>query len=235
MARVERSVTVEAPVREVYDTWTQFEQFPEFMSSVDRIQQLDDKRLRWHVDVGGRALTFDTEITEQIPDARIAWRSTTEPVHSGAVDFHRLDDRRTEVDVLMEVAPEGIAAVVPGAEAVAETRLEHVVDGDLRRFKDVVERRGPSARGWRGEIRPTASGETMTMLDKVATGLVTVGALNWGLVGLARLDLVGRLLARRSFGQTNGRSRLVYGLVGAAGLYSTVRFAMLARHNRARS
>lgn len=55
----------------------------------------------------------------------------------------------------------------------------------------------------------------MTVADKVALGLATIGALNWGLVGFFQFDLVATLLG----GPTAILSRIVYGLVGLAGLY----------------
>jgi uncharacterized membrane protein YuzA (DUF378 family) len=55
-------------------------------------------------------------------------------------------------------------------------------------------------------------------LDLLGLGLASVGALNWGLVGLFKLDLVATLVGL-SFGQVNTLSRVVYGLVGLAGLY----------------
>jgi uncharacterized membrane protein YuzA (DUF378 family) len=54
--------------------------------------------------------------------------------------------------------------------------------------------------------------------DAVALALTTVGALNWGLVGLFEFDLVATL-AGVEFGETNLASRVVYGLVGLSGLY----------------
>ena len=51
----------------------------------------------------------------------------------------------------------------------------------------------------------------------IARALVVIGGVNWGLVGLARFDLVATLTGN-SFGGTNAASRLVYGAVGAAAL-----------------
>jgi uncharacterized membrane protein len=73
MSNIERSIEVDVPVRTAYDQWTQFEQFPRFMEHVERIEQLDDTHVRWHVKVAGAERTFDTVITEQEPDQRIAW------------------------------------------------------------------------------------------------------------------------------------------------------------------
>ncbi|MEZ5102424.1 MAG: SRPBCC family protein [Thermoleophilia bacterium] len=225
MPRIEERVEVGVPVRTAYDQWTQFEQFPSFMDGVQEIEQLDDTHLHWKVRVAGQEREFDARITEQIPDARIAWKSVNGPKHAGAIDFHRVAPDRTELHLVMDVEPEGGTAKMAAAEGLVRER----VHGDLQRFKRMIESRGTQADGWRGEVRPEGSGEGMTKLDTAATALVTVGALNWGLVGLARFDLVGRLLAGAGFGRTSAASRVVYGLVGAAGAYSVARFALRAR------
>jgi uncharacterized membrane protein YuzA (DUF378 family) len=58
----------------------------------------------------------------------------------------------------------------------------------------------------------------MKLIDVVAAVLVVVGALNWGLVAVARFDLVAALFGL-SFGEVSGFTAVVYGLVGVAGLY----------------
>jgi uncharacterized membrane protein YuzA (DUF378 family) len=61
----------------------------------------------------------------------------------------------------------------------------------------------------------------MKGLNVVALVLVIVGALNWGLVALFEWDLVAEIFGE-SFGTTNTASRIVYGIVGLAGLYLAV-------------
>jgi uncharacterized membrane protein YuzA (DUF378 family) len=61
----------------------------------------------------------------------------------------------------------------------------------------------------------------MKVIDVVAAVLVIVGALNWGLVAVARFDLVAALFGL-SFGEVSGLTAVVYGLVGAAGLYQAL-------------
>jgi uncharacterized membrane protein YuzA (DUF378 family) len=61
----------------------------------------------------------------------------------------------------------------------------------------------------------------MKVIDVVAAVLVVVGALNWGLVAVARFDLVAALFGL-SFGEVSGLTAVVYGLVGVAGLYQTL-------------
>lgn len=60
----------------------------------------------------------------------------------------------------------------------------------------------------------------MRVIDVVAAVLVVVGALNWGLVAVAKFDLVAALFGL-SFGEVSAVTAAVYGLVGAGGLYQT--------------
>jgi uncharacterized protein len=61
----------------------------------------------------------------------------------------------------------------------------------------------------------------MKKIDLIAAVLVLVGALNWGLVAIAEFDLVATVFGME-FGETNVASRIVYGLVGLAGVYGVV-------------
>ena len=63
------------PLREVYNQWTQFEDFPRFMEGVLEVRQLDDKRLHWRAKVGGSEKEWEAEIVDQVPDRRIAWKN----------------------------------------------------------------------------------------------------------------------------------------------------------------
>jgi uncharacterized protein len=74
----------------------------------------------------------------------------------------------------------------------------------------------------------------MKKLDYVALALVIVGGLNWGLVGLAKFDLVAAIGGGLDFGQTNAFTRVVYGLVGLAAVYELLRLPVLARGGQLR-
>lgn len=148
MSQVEESIEVEVPVSTAYNQWTQFEEFPKFMETVDEIRQLDDTRLHWVVSAGGRREEFDAVITEQIPDTRIAWKSTDGPKHAGVVDFHKLSDDKTQVMVIMDTEAEGM--VEKAAEAVGLVKRQ--VRGDLERFKTMIEAQGEESGAWRGEV-----------------------------------------------------------------------------------
>ncbi len=148
MSQVEESIEVGVPVSTAYNQWTQFEEFPRFMDTVDEIRQIDDTRLHWVVSAGGRREEFDAVITEQIPDTRVAWTTTEGPKHAGVVNFHRLSDDRTQIMVVMDTEAETITDKAADALGLVSRRVR----GDLERFKEMIESRGTETGAWRGEI-----------------------------------------------------------------------------------
>jgi uncharacterized protein (TIGR02271 family) len=158
MSTVEKSIDVNVPVRTAYNQWTQFEDFPHFMEGVREVKQLDDKRLHWCTTIGGKDKEWDAEITEQLPDQRIAWRSLAGTHNAGVVTFHRLADHQTRVMVQMDYEPEGFLENV--GDWLGAT--SHRVEGDLERFKEFVEHRRHETGAWRGEIHQPAAHPAIT-------------------------------------------------------------------------
>ena len=148
MPRFEDSVEVNVPVRSAYDQWTQFEDFPRFMEGVKHVRQLDDKRLEWTADIAKQEKVWTAEITDQTPDTRVAWKSTSGAENAGAVMFKALDPGRTRVTLKMDADPEGIVETVGANLGFLERRVK----GDLERFKEFIESRGAPTGAWRGEI-----------------------------------------------------------------------------------
>jgi uncharacterized membrane protein len=150
MSTIERSIEVDVPVRTAYDQWTQFEDFPHFMDNVEKIEQLDDTHVRWHVSVAGADRTFETAITEQRPDERIAWTTLpdAESKHAGVVTFHRVDEGRTRVMLQMDLEPTGAAEKLGDAFGFTDRSVQ----SDLDNFKRFIEERGVETGAWRGEV-----------------------------------------------------------------------------------
>lgn len=153
MSTTTESVDVNRPIGMVYNQWTQFESFPEFMEGVERIEQKDDTHLHWVVKVGPVTREFDATVTEQHPEERVAWKSDSGPDHAGVVTFHRLDDDTTRITAQMDVDPEGFVENVGDKLGILKSR----VSGDLKRFKEFIESRPAETGGWRGDVsRPDA-------------------------------------------------------------------------------
>jgi uncharacterized membrane protein len=148
MASITESIDVQVPVRTAYDQWTQFEDFPRFMEGVQSVDQIDDAHLRWVAGAGGKQHAWTAEITEQRPDERIAWKSVEGHGNAGVVTFHRLGPDETRVTVQMEHETDGMMEELGSALGMDSRRVQ----GDLERFKELVESRGVETGAWRGEI-----------------------------------------------------------------------------------
>ncbi|WP_261566114.1 SRPBCC family protein [Frankia gtarii] len=156
---VQESIEVHVPIRTAYNQWTQFESFPNFMDGVESIAQLDNTHTHWKIKVGGQEREFDATITEQLPDERVAWKSTEGTTHAGVVTFHRLADDETRVTVQMDWKPEGLAEKAGAAVGLDDRRVK----ADLKRFKSFIEHRETETGSWRGEVpRPDATGPDAT-------------------------------------------------------------------------
>jgi uncharacterized membrane protein len=118
------------------------------MEGVERVEQLDDKTLRWTASVAGREKAWTAEITDQTPDVRVAWKSTEGAENAGAVLFQPTGSQKTQVTLRLDAEPEG--PVESAGDALGF--LQRRVHGDLERFKEHVERHGDEGEGWRGEI-----------------------------------------------------------------------------------
>jgi uncharacterized membrane protein len=150
MVQIIETVDVHVPVDIVYNQWTQFESFPQFLDEVESIVQLDDTHTRWAVKVGGAERTFDAEITEQHPDERVAWKSVGgDTEHAGVVTFHKLDELETRVTAQIDWEPEGLLEKVGSLVGAGS----HAVKKDLHNFKTFIEKRGEETGAWRGEVK----------------------------------------------------------------------------------
>ena len=125
------------------------------MEGIQSVQQLDDGHVKWVAEVRGETREWTTEITEQRPDEKIAWKTIGGEVkNDGIVTFEQLGNDQTRINVEMDVEGES------GTENVAGELLGVVktqVRGDLERFKQLIESRGEETGAWRGEVQ---DGET---------------------------------------------------------------------------
>jgi uncharacterized membrane protein len=118
------------------------------MDGVKEVRQLDDKRLHWRATIAGKEVEWDAEITQQEPDKRIGWRSTNGAPNAGSVSFYPIGSSRTKVTLRLEYDPEGAIENAGSALGVVSARVK----GDLKRFKEFIEKRGQETGAWRGEI-----------------------------------------------------------------------------------
>ena len=151
--RVEKSIMVNVPVSTVYNQWTQFADFPQFMGGVKSVTQLGDDRMEWVAEIGGVRRQWEARVLEQVPDRRIAWAATTGATNAGAVEFEDVGGGQTSVRLVLEYEPEGLVEKVGDKLNIVENQAE----ADLERFKKFIESEGYATGAWRGSINEGAS------------------------------------------------------------------------------
>jgi hypothetical protein len=148
MGSTTHSMEVNAPLRVVYNQWTQFEEFPRFMDGVDEVRQEGPNKLFWKTTIGGKDKQWEAEIVEQVPDQRIAWVSTDGTPNAGEVSFESLDAERTLITLTIQYEPEGLLEKAGDLLGIPSGHVE----GNLQRFRDFIEQTGSETGGWRGRI-----------------------------------------------------------------------------------
>ncbi|MBD9703080.1 SRPBCC family protein [Streptomyces sp. ID01-12c] len=143
-------IDVGVPVREAYDQWTQFQEFSRFAKGVVAVDQQDETTTQWHVKIAKSTRSWRGNITEQVPDERIAWTSEgAKATTRGVVTFHPLGDNLTKVLLVLEYFPKGVVEKVGGLFRAQGRRARL----DLKLYRTFVMMRGEATGGWRGEIR----------------------------------------------------------------------------------
>ena len=137
------------------------------MEGVQEVRQLSDTMTHWTVEIAGVKREFDAEITEQLPDERVAWRSTGGTQQAGVVTFHRLDEDNTRVTLQLEFEPHGVVEQAGDKLGIVDRRAK----GDLERFKTFIERRGQETGAWRGSGRPSAAVTPAAVDTSMAAGI----------------------------------------------------------------
>jgi uncharacterized membrane protein len=151
MPKIQDSIEVQVPVQRAYNQWTQFEEFPKFMEGIQSVQQLDDTHVHWVAEIRGETREWTTEITEQQPDKKVAWKTIDGEVkNDGVVSFEQIAGGQTRVNFELEVEGASTAENVAGDLLGIVKRQVH---GDLERFKQLIENRGEATGAYRAKVQ----------------------------------------------------------------------------------
>ncbi len=145
---IEEHIEVAVPRSVAYNQWTQFETFPSITKGAEQVEQQGRDKVTWTSKIGPSRRSWQGEITEQVPDERIAWKSAGGLQVKGVVTFHSLDDDLTRVLVQIEYDPRGAVETVGNLLRIQRRRVRR----DLRLFKHFLELRGDATGAWRNRI-----------------------------------------------------------------------------------
>jgi uncharacterized membrane protein len=153
VTNIVEEIDIGAPVDVVYNQWTQFQDWSNFMKKVENVDQQKDEKLNFKAQVFWSHRSWEATILDQVPNERIIWRSKGEKGRvEGAVTFHEIGPSLTRVLVVLEYYPQGLFEKTgnlwraQGRRARLELKhfRRHVMTQALLNADDLE--------GWRGEI-----------------------------------------------------------------------------------
>lgn len=130
------SVDVRAPVSVAWELWSDVTRWPSFLSHVRLVEPMDGGRFAWQLELPGAEKNFVAELTEVVPENRIAWHTVEGVDHAGVVTFHRLSDTTSRVTLQIEYDPKGFVERL-GALTNLDSTLANY---DLGEFQKLAEK-----------------------------------------------------------------------------------------------
>ncbi|HST49344.1 SRPBCC family protein [Jatrophihabitans sp.] len=147
---IEESIDVGVPVRQAYNRWTQYTEFPKWSKGVQSVSQEDETKTGWNAKVFWSKRNWNAKITEQVPDQRIAWTSDgPKGTVDGVVTFHELAPNLTRILLALEYHPAGLFEKTGNIWRAQGRRVRL----DLKLYRRFVMMSNEEVEGWRGEIR----------------------------------------------------------------------------------
>jgi uncharacterized membrane protein len=160
------SVTIQAPVHQVYTLFTHFDDFPKFMSFVKEVTYYDEQRTHWVVHVL-RDYEWNAVNEDWIVDRQVGWRSTSGLKTTGKVKFRAMGPQRTIVDVYVQYTPPTGSLGKLGDALGGYDYFDAILREDVSHFARMVEQ-APA-----GALDPMSSHYLFHKESAFARGLLT--------------------------------------------------------------
>ena len=135
MAFVDNTIEVEADVREVYDVWTAFEDFPQFMEVVESVALVPVDSLHWATLIEDEVVEWDADVVEHVADQSVSWQAV-DGRETGKVTFEKISATQTKVHYQLDYDPKAW----DGEPDKIRRWMRKRVDEDLKSFKAFVEK-----------------------------------------------------------------------------------------------
>lgn len=129
------AVDVNAPLAVSWSLWNDVAEWPKFLSHVEKVVPIDNRSFSWWLSLPGADKSFTAELTEVVPQERIAWKTTDGVEHAGVVTFHRLSDTTSRVTLQIDYNARGFVEKL-GALTNLDSTLTNY---DLGEFKRAAE------------------------------------------------------------------------------------------------
>jgi uncharacterized membrane protein len=154
ITNIVETLDVGAPIRLVYDQWTQYEDFPNFMKKVEHVERPEEEKSNWKAQVFWSHRSWEATTLEQVPDDHIVWRSKGAKGYvDGAVSFSELAPNLTRICLVMEYHPQGLFEHTGNLWRAQGRRARLEFKHFRRHVMAHAILKPDEIEGWRGEIR----------------------------------------------------------------------------------
>ncbi|MGR8011909.1 SRPBCC family protein [Streptomyces hypolithicus] len=133
---VVETIDIKAPVSVSWALWSDVTRWPAFLSHVKHVEPIDDRLFAWQVSLPGADKRFVAELTEVVPENRIAWKTTEGVRHAGVVTFHRISETQSRVTLQIEYDPKGFIEHL-GALTNLDSTLANYDLGEFQRMAEL--------------------------------------------------------------------------------------------------
>lgn len=138
---LQKTLTVHAPLEEVFESMTRIENFPRIMQHVEEVRRIGDKISHWKVrGPAGKLIEWDAQVTQLVPNELFAWRTLPGSMveHEGRIRFLPQDTGRTRLDIHMSYNPPA-GALGHALASLMRVDAKTALDEDLVRLKSLLE------------------------------------------------------------------------------------------------
>ncbi|MBC7542140.1 MAG: SRPBCC family protein [Candidatus Sericytochromatia bacterium] len=149
-----KTITIHAPVERVFALWSNPENFPRFMSHLQEVRRIDDRRHHWIAKgPAGVPAEWESTITRLEPNRIVAWQSAPGSLvdNEGILHFEAMGEGRTRVDIRLAYHPPA-GAIGHAVATLFGADPKTAMDEDLIRLKSLLE-----------DGKTTADGQRVTM------------------------------------------------------------------------
>jgi len=147
---LQKTMTVRAPVAEVFRFWSNIENFPRFMQHIKRVHRIDEARSRWTVEgPAGTDVEWEAETTRVVPNEVLAWKTLpgAHVEHAGTIQFEPANGgSATRLQIRLAYKPP-VGAIGHAIAKLFGKDPKTAMDEDLVRMKSLLERGKTAAHG----------------------------------------------------------------------------------------
>jgi uncharacterized membrane protein len=160
MSTIQQSIEVNVPVHALYEQLSRFEDYPQFLDNVERVQQTDDTLLHWTTKMANRPVEWDAEITKRETDRCIAWQDVSGMSSDCRIEVQAVSEDSSKATITLEAEPGQFPGLVVGDRAddmkqqlgEAMEKLKAFVEGDRPRHQTAIRTSAASFSGSPTEV-----------------------------------------------------------------------------------